>query len=283
MINEPYEKIGPFGACLLTATLFLTAVLVVTAGFSAPAAAQSACITNGLVQVASGNVLLLDVTASPAEYIQLGSVPSYNATGYNVADGLIYGVSGAGAAPYDVVAFDPASGSTSTVATTPIRAFWGDVDDSERLYHGDGGTTMGITDLSSGITTTVTLPSASGVADVGFVPSDQMFYGVRGGGSNLWVYDPATNTASLTALSGPITAETGAFGAVWIVDGGMGFYAFNNASGNIYRIDLASGVSTFQTASTPNGANDGMACFDQANPFTDPPADYGDAPTATAP
>ena len=137
---------------------------------------------------------------------------------------------------------------------------------------------MNVTDVSTGSTTSVALPSSSSVSDFGYVPTSGKFYGVRNGGTAMWIYDPVFNTALIQPLTGPITTASGGFGAVWVVNSGAGFYAFNNTNGNIYKIDLTTFASTLQTASTPNSANDGMACYDQNDPFTNPTADFGDAP-----
>ncbi|NNF63030.1 MAG: tandem-95 repeat protein [Acidimicrobiia bacterium] len=262
----------------LAMTLFVS-LLVITPVVATPSPVYAAgnC-PEGLTQVASGNVLLLDVTTNPAAYLQQGSVPNYNATGLNIEDGLIYGVDRTGSSPWNVVSFDPVDGSTAVVTTTNLQSYAGDFDAIGNLWHNAAGNTINKTDVSTGLTTTISLPSSSSVSDFGYVPTDGQFYGVRGGGTQMWIYDPVLNTSVNQPLSGPITAETGGFGAVWVVNSGLGFYAFNNASGNIFKIDLGTFVSTLQTASTPNGSNDGMACYDQNDPFTNPTADFGDAP-----
>ena len=95
----------------LVITVFV-ALLVLTpvVGAPAPAYAAGTC-PEGLTQVREvAKVLLLDVTTDPADYLPLGNVPEYNATGLNIEDGLVYGVDRTGSTPWDVVSFDPTSG-----------------------------------------------------------------------------------------------------------------------------------------------------------------------------
>ena len=255
---------------------------------------KSTC-DSGFYQGVSGQVKLLDVTSSPASYVDISDASwatNFNATGYNDEDGLIYGFlqpangNGSGNGIYS---FNPATGVFTFMTSSP-PAYIGDFDGQGNLYMAGGGTTITVYNVATNSTSTLIATQSLGVADMGFVPSSPQgyFYGVRGGGTALTQLHPdgtvtviSLDTSGITNASFP-TAPQGNFGAVWVSsdgNGGYNLYAFNNANGVVYAIDLMNNTITPTTLSEPNGRNDGMSCAAAIDPFDlDNLSEYGDAP-----
>ena len=113
------------------------------------------------------------------------------------------------------------------------------------------------------------------IADWAFNAVDGMLYGVRNGGQLVQV-NP--NTGRLTVIGNTGITDSGAFGAVYFdVDGY--FYASNNGTGKIYRIDLRDAnnlipTATLFTQGPKSSTNDGARCvFAEVAKL-----DLGDAP-----
>jgi len=253
---------------------------------------KSTC-DSGFYQGVSGQVKLLDVTSSPASYVDIGTniATNFNATGYNDEDGLIYGylTPTGGNGSNGIHSFNPATGVFTFMTSSP-GAYIGDFDGQGNLYIAGGGTTITVFDASANTTSTITASQSLGVADMGFVPSAPQgyFYGVRNNGSALTQLHPDGTVAIINLDTSGITnatfpnPPTGGFGAVWVSsdgNGGYNLYSFNNATGIIYSIDLANNSITPVTQSEPNGRNDGMSCAAATDPFDlDSLSEYGDAP-----
>jgi len=254
-----------------------------TAAIGISIVAQQQCIT-GLYQVISDTIKLLDVTSTPASYVVVASpspAENFNATGYNYQDGLIYGYVMEDSTIYAY--------NITTDTFIPVYKhlegnsnYTGDFDVDGNLYY-----TSAYRDIiyklnvSTGVRTEITMPTFLGSNDVAFRPGvggeSDLLIGVTTG-NQLVEYNIDNNTISKTNLTGPITSETGGYGAVWLV-AGTNLYTFNNASGNIYYIDINTKQSVLQTSSEPNNSNDGMSCLFGIDPFDiSNSLDYGDAP-----
>ncbi|WP_229663328.1 CshA/CshB family fibrillar adhesin-related protein, partial [Microbacterium album] len=90
-------------------------------------------------------------------------------------------------------------------------------------------------------------------------------------------FDTDTKTASLVRDLGPLETPDGRpvsaqFGAVYTDPDGF-LYASDNATGGIWRIDMASGDADFFAQGPAAGLNDGARCFNSPLPI-----DFGDAP-----
>ncbi len=96
------------------------------------------------------------------------------------------------------------------------------------------------------------------VADIAFLPHQQLAYGLSQNGT-LYSLNPfsgnvTANTSVVNGLSGGNT-----YGAVFADATGM-LYAFENNTGNFYRINILDNTATYLSNSIASGNNDGANC-----------------------
>ena len=208
----------------------------------------------GFYQVIAGQLAELDPANN--DYAVIGADgPSYNAMGYRIADGFLYGVQGANLIRVD------AAGVVSLVATLdiPSGSYTGDFGDDGLLHISRGGRNWYAVDVDT--TEATEIPELSGnvgVADITNVYGK--FYGVSTSGELIRI-DPVERTVSNVGSVSGLPGGSIAFGAAWSSAGGNLYVGRN--SGEIFQI---TGYSTgsphatqVATASATN-SNDGASC-----------------------
>lgn len=244
-----------FGLFTTAAVLFSTAFAFTPAGAhttsEGPATFECA---PGFYQVISGQLASLDPANST--YDQLGAdQSSYNAMGYRIADGLLYGIRGAQLLQID------ANGVVEVVSDLdiPTGAYTGDFGDDGLLHVSRGGRDWHAIDVDTGETTPITQLSGNyGVADVTNVYG--IFYGVSATGDLIRI-DPVEQTVATVGAVAGLPATSASFGAAWSSAGGNLYVGRN--SGQIYQITGYSGDSptATQVATAPaTNSNDGASC-----------------------
>ncbi len=242
----------------------LTAValaLAVTTATMAPAQAQEsseaaatfAC-DPGFYQVISGQLAELD--PSNQTYHPLGEdQASYNAVGYRIADGFLYGIRGT-----ELLRID-ANGVITVVHNLdiPSGAYTGDFGDDGLLHVSRGGVDWQAIDVETGVATPI--PELSGnyrIADIANVYG--VFYGASSNG-DLYRIDPAAlEVENLGGVQG-LDLGSMSFGAAWSTAGGNLYVGRN--SGEIFQITgySTSAPQATQVASAPStNSNDGASC-----------------------
>ena len=244
----------------------LAAALVGSGLAAAPAAAQLpaspptfAC-DPGFYQVISGQ--LASLSPSSGSYLQIGADSSnYNAMGYRIADGLLYGIRGT-----DLLQVD-AEGSVTVLGSLPFDggSYTGDFGDDGQLHVSRGGRDWHSIDVATGtVTSRPALSSPYGVADVANVHG--VFYGVSSAGDLIRTNPQDETVVNVGAVSG-LPASSMSYGAAWSTAGGNLYVGRN--SGEIYQVtgySTGSPVAT-QVASAPStNSNDGASCSLAAPP-----------------
>jgi len=235
--------------------------------FSVPVAAQSNdeaptfFCEPGFYQVISGQLARLE--PGNETYVAIGADgTNYNAVGYRIADGHLYGIRRS-----ELIKID-AAGTITVVANLPSSinsSYTGDFGDDGRLHISRGGQNWFAIDVDTAeITPMPGLSGDYGVADITNVYG--IFYGVSSAG-NLLRFDPNTQSViNLGAVSG-LPGSGVSYGAAWSSAGGNLYVGRN--SGQIYQVTGYSGetpVAT-QVASAPStNSNDGASCSLAAAP-----------------
>ncbi|MCB9157369.1 MAG: DUF11 domain-containing protein [Caldilineaceae bacterium] len=197
---------------------------------------------------------------SPTERFQ------YNAIGFNVIDGLLYGIVRSDDRPRvasgDIIAIDANSNVINfgrpDVATTSVT---GDIDERGIFYVADGSKLYAydtqapnFPNIMAGYPKTFSTPASVG-SDFAYNPSDGFLYGFRGG--KIIRINPATAQTTYLALTGDQpTAST--FGAMWF-DARGALFGYQNNLG-IYRIDVNTFVSKYVSSAAHVSTNDGAGC-----------------------
>jgi len=235
-------------------TALVTIIAVLTAiPASAQASDQFAC-DPGFYQVISGQ--LASFNPATGEYINIGQdYSNYNAIGYRIADGYIYGVAGknlyrvdANGVRYDLGTLNVASG-----------AYTGDFGDDGLLHISRGGRDWYKVNVDS--LEAKPVPELSvyyAVADITNVHGK--FYGVSSDGT-LYIFDPVALTISDGGLVSNLPDQLKSYGAAWATAGGNLYVGRN--SGEIYQItgySTGSPVATLVGRATATNSNDGASC-----------------------
>ena len=242
------------------ATAFtIAAALAAPLAVAAPAAAQTNeapvfdCAP-GFYQVISGQLARLN--PGGGNYEQIGSPSSnYNAIGYRIADGLLYGIRGK-----ELLQID-AAGTVSVVATLPFdgRSYTSDFGDDGRLHVSRGGSDWHTIDVETGESTPMPgLSGDHGVADITNVYG--VFYGVSSSG-DLKRFDPVAQTVTTVAAVSGLPETPTSYGAAWSSAGGNLYVGRN--TGEVFQITGYSGSSPVatQVATAPaTNSNDGASC-----------------------
>ena len=252
-------------------------VLAVVAALSAstivapPLAAQSSGATfacdPGFYQVISGQLAELDPANNTYNAIGADGA-SYNAMGYRIADGYIYGIQGS-----NLIRID-ASGSVSVMHTLniPSGSYTGDFGDDGLLHVSRGGRSWYAVDVDTGQATAIPELSGNvGVADITNVYGK--FYGVSGSGQLIRFNVDAKTVTNVGAVSG-LPGGSLAFGAAWSSAGGNLYVGRN--SGEIFQItgySTGSPVATQVATASATNSNDGASCSLAAAPAGIPDVD----------
>ena len=251
--------------------LAIVAAMSASTIVASPVAAQSSGDTfacdPGFYQVISGQLAELDPANN--SYNTIGADgPSYNAMGYRIADGYMYGIQGAHLIRVD------ATGAVTVVTTLdiPSGSYTGDFGDDGLLHVSRGGRNWFAIDVETGQATAIPELSGNvGVADITNVYGK--FYGMSGSGQLIRFDLDARTVTNVGAVSG-LPGGSMAFGAAWSSAGGNLYVGRN--SGEIFQI---TGYSTAtphatQVATAPaTNSNDGTSCSLAAAPAGIPDVD----------
>lgn len=240
----------------VSSTVLAASIAAASLSFAAPVAAEqdSFACDPGFYQVIAGQLAELD-PASEA-YQTIGEdLSSYNAMGYRIEDGYLYGISGTTLHRVNN------KGERTNLATLDIvgGSYTGDFDDAGLLNISRGGRNWYKVDVDTFEAKTVPeFDNYTAVADITNVHGT--FYGVSSDGT-LYSYDQTSlETREVGSVSGlPETLK--AYGAAWSTSGGNLYVGRN--SGEIYQV-------TGYTTGTPEAhlvgrapstsSNDGASC-----------------------
>ena len=100
------------------------------------------------------------------------------------------------------------------------------------------------------------LPDHGIVGDIAFNPTDGKLYGLRDTRRDLLVFDPCTCDRETRPLSG---LTTDGFGAIWIDASGLA-YAYQNSTGGLFAVDLATGATQQLGTGGTTSQTDGCSC-----------------------
>jgi hypothetical protein len=112
--------------------------------------------------------------------------------------------------------------------------------------------------LQTGPTYGTALSSPMLIADLAFVSSKQLCYGLTASGA-IATLDPFTGNVVIGAEPALGLSGTDSYGAVFSDATGR-LYAFQNSSGTFYKIDIQTNEATAISTGTPSGNNDGASC-----------------------
>ncbi|MBL7704089.1 MAG: T9SS type A sorting domain-containing protein [Taibaiella sp.] len=242
------------------------------------------------VQGTSGNFNSLNLVTGTLSASATDGItsPNQNALGFNAIDGLFYGsdvVSG----QIFVTQITPTPGgytySSKYVAYIAQLQAAGNIIVGDvyggKMYLRNGNTnTHYVVDVNPSspaylqLIATVTESATNNFADWAYNPVDGALYAISSANGQLLKVDP--NTGAVTNLGAAV--PTAAYGAVFFDNQGY-FYVYNNSTGVIYRINIASGVYTgvpFASSTSGLSNNDGARCADAPLPI-----DFGDLPDAS--
>lgn len=208
----------------------------------------------GFYQVITGQFAEFDPGAG--SYTTLGpDTSNYNAMGYRIADGYMYGVSGS-----DLHRID-ANGVRTTIATLDKTnsAYTGDFGDDGLLHVSRGGAEWTTINVETFETTRIPELSVKlNMADITNV--NGKFYGVSSQG-NLIRIDPIALTVTTVGRVSGLPDTPKSYGAAWSTAGGNLYVGRN--TGEIYQITgySTSSPTATQVGSAPaTNSNDGASC-----------------------
>lgn len=247
-------------AFTLAAVMASTVVVTPVAAQSSQESAPTFRCDPGFYQVISGQLAELDPGNNTYKNIGTDEA-SYNAVGYRIADGYLYGIRGT-----ELLRVD-AAGGVVVVANlgVPSGAYTGDFGDDGLLHISRGGRDWHKIDVETGESIPVLEISGNyGVADIANVYG--VFYGVSSSGSLIRV-DPEALTVEDLGTVGGLPGSSLAYGAAWSSAGGNLYIGRN--SGEIFQITGYSGadpIATQVAAAPSTNSNDGASCSLAAAP-----------------
>ena len=187
-----------------------------------------------------------------------------NGTGYNIKDNFLYTVTRPGNRLIRFT-FD---GSYTDLGEIDINgAATGGFDNDGNYYlTGVGNDVISKVDVTTLAVERLTIASNEkfGAADWAYIECEEKFYGV-GNDGKLYSFDPATLVVTANDLTGDLSPSGGYGGAFTDVNGAL--YVSNNASGNIFDIDIQTNVSTLLLTGPSSSTNDGASCPCSVPPF----------------
>lgn len=206
-------------------------------------------------------LFIVDTSTTPYQLVPVGGTSpgiKYNAIGFNVQDGFIYGIHPGTGEVYRIDANGVAT-SMGIPPGLPSSSYSGDVA-PDGTYYIQRGNKLHLIDVSGAnaqYLKTIKLSANPGVADIAFNPVDGKLYGVNAGKDQVAVIDPTTGRVTFQPQKTPISKAVG----------GTYFDAFGNLfgyhnQGEFYRFDVQSGTgaSTFLSSAPKVSANDGASC-----------------------
>ena len=218
-----------------------------------PPGADFAC-QPGFYQVLSGQLNLFLPERGAFEPVG-PDYSNYNAIGYRLADGMLYGIQGKNLIRVDAEGVNLDLGEL----TAGHGSYTGDFGDDGLLYVSRGGNDWAAIDVDTLEATSVPEMSKSGgPADIANLYGT--FYGVSSSGY-LWVYDPVNRTYDNSKKISGLPETKAAYGAMWATAGGNLYVGRN--SGHIYQITGFSGDSPVATqvgSGDATNSNDGASC-----------------------
>ena len=240
------------GALAIVAAL--SASTIVAPPLAAQTSGDTFACDPGFYQVISGQLAELDPANNT--YATMGADgPSYNAMGYRIADGYVYGIQGANLIRVD------AAGVVSVVAALdiPSGSYTGDFGDAGLLHVSRGGRNWYAIDVDTGQATAIPELSGNvGVADIANVYGK--FYGVSTSGELIRI-DPVAKTVSNVGAVSGLPGGSLSFGAAWSSAGGNLYVGRN--SGEIFQVtgySTGSPVATQVATASATNSNDGASC-----------------------
>lgn len=160
---------------------------------------------------------------------------TYN-VGFEMPNGYMV-ITSSSISTYYVVDINPAR-ATYLELVDPLNSFAPDASPY-------GSTMVGLTSLNT--------------SDQVFIPSRNFAYGVLNFSNQLIRFNPSTGgVVNLGAIAGLPVGASG-FGAVF-TDANGDLFAFDNATGKFYYIDIDAKTANELSTSSPNGSNDGASC-----------------------
>ncbi len=240
--------------------------------FAPVAEAQTAPFqcTGDVYQVQSGQFRIFDPLLS--SYVDIGpDSTDYNAIGYNIADGLVYGMRSG-----SIIRID-ANGIVTTLFDVAFNSNSGDVDNDNNLWVRTGNNQLQVIDLDTQSVSTITMTqnNPGGAADLAFVDSVVGLRIVLVGRTEMALVDPLTGMTT-TANVADLPNE-GTTGAIWSDSAGR-VLLFKNTTGNVYELfDYLTPNPRVELVATgvPSNSNDGTSC--RAAPFPNlPPIAFDD-------
>lgn len=256
------------------------------AAAAAPAPTKFTCTANApaiLIQGSPADGYTIDLATGASRVFRSGIHSSnVNAIGYNVKDDFVYGMTFFGN-PRQLVRIG-ANGDAQMLglpAGLPADSAFhiGDIDDNGQYWLSNGPEWWQI-NLNPGtpnygkVVKSGTL-DVQAPADWSYVPGTNYLYAItNSNANNLPKLLRFNRTSKVMEVVGPVTglAQTNAFGATYADSDGF-IYGSDNASGEIYRVNVATGAGTLFAQGPSSSANDGARCA--TSPIT---LDFGDAP-----
>lgn len=208
----------------------------------------------GFYQVIAGQFAEFDPGAGT--YTTIGADnDNYNAMGYRIADGYIYGVGNGNLYRVNADGVRTVVGSLGGMPS----GYTGTFGDDGLLHISRGGSSWYTINVDTRETTSIPeLSGGMGVADITNV--NGIFYGVSSSGS-LVSFDPTALTVTdLGAVEG-LPQYSGAFGAAWSTAGGNLYVGRN--TGEIFQItgySTGNAVATQVGSAPATNSNDGASC-----------------------
>jgi len=247
---------GRFGAAALTAILTIQVMVLAP---QASAQDNTFACDPGFYQVISGQLSQFDT--GNGEYTKLGADSSnYNAMGYRIADGFLYGIRG-----NTLVRIDSTGVLTVMYELEFSGGYTGDFGDDGLLHVSRGGRDWRAINVETGeVTIRPDLSAYTATADVANVYG--VFYGISSDGI-LMAMDPTAGTVTEIGAVAGLPSTFMSYGAAWSTAGGNLYVGRN--SGEIYQVtgySTGSPIAT-QVASAPStNSNDGASCSLAAQP-----------------
>jgi hypothetical protein len=214
-------------------------------------------------QIINGQLFRYDVNLN--DYTSIGpDYPDFNATGYNVEDNLIYGLN----SQERLVVID-AEGTLvdlGEIRNLPQGTDFvsGDFDLMGNLHVGRNVSNVASIyriDVDADTLSALEISLSEGIGnidDMTFNPVDSFLYSVNQQDRLLIKINPVTGDVSSKPTQG-IPQGGANLGAIWSTsDGSM--YVSNNSTGDIYLLDIETGVASVVAKGRTSVKNDGSSC-----------------------
>lgn len=206
-------------------------------------------------------LFVVDTGSTPYQLTPVGpTTPGirYNAIGFNLQDGFIYGIHPNTGEVFRVDA-NGVPTSMGIPPELPSSSYAGDVapDGTYYIQKNKALHLINVSGANAQYQKTINLSANPGVADIAFNPIDGKLYGFSPSKDQVAVIDPATGNVSFLPQETPISSAVG----------GTYFDAFGNLfgyhnKGEFYRFDVqaGTGTSSFLSSGPAVKANDGASC-----------------------